>query len=146
MAIKINRSQRDAIYEEVVLDLHGIGDIAIALDGDDYDIARRYRRRFEDDMRLLDDIGWEPGQDREEYELTMPADDLARLVGYFSKMLGASLREHFAEPDDARRLVERELAAQTAFAGILPQAVTRDDARHGRPGGDVPESRRQSSP
>ncbi len=128
MAIKINREQRDAIYDEVVLDLHGIGDIAIALDGDEYDIARRYRRRFEDDMRLLDDLGWEPDQrDRDEFELTMPADDLARVVGHFNKMLGASLREHFTEPDDARRLVERELAAQTAFGSILTQPAKTED-------------------
>jgi hypothetical protein len=46
-----------AIYAEVTLDLDGIGDLAIAMNKADYATARRYRQRFEDDMRLLDDLG-----------------------------------------------------------------------------------------
>ena len=80
VAITINRSERDAIYQEVLTDLTGVGDIDIALRNDDYETARRYRRRFEDDMRLLDDLGWEPDQDRDEFELTMPPDGLARVL------------------------------------------------------------------
>jgi hypothetical protein len=126
--IKLNRRQRDAIYDEVVLDLHGIGDIAIALDGDEYDVARRYRRRFEDDMRLLDDLGWEPDQrDRDEFELTMPAEDLARVVGYFNKMLGAAVEAHLAEPEETRRHAAQAVAAQTAFASVLVQATQTHD-------------------
>jgi hypothetical protein len=77
--IKLNREQRDAIYGELALDLSGTGDIRISVDGEDYDAARRLRRRYEDDMRLLDDLGWEPEQDRDEFEITMDHDDLSTL-------------------------------------------------------------------
>jgi hypothetical protein len=52
--IKLNREQRYAIYGELVLDLSDTGDIRINLDGEDYDAARQLGRRYEDDMRLLE--------------------------------------------------------------------------------------------
>ena len=124
--ITINREQRDAIYAEVTLDLDGIGDLAIAMNKADYATARRYRERFEDDMRLLDDLGWEPEQNRDEFELTMPTADLARVIGYFNRMLGSAVEAHLAEPEEARRHAVQAVAAQTALASVLAQAAQAD--------------------
>jgi len=121
VAITINSSERDAIYQEVLTDLTGVGDIDIALRNEDYDAARRYRRRFEDDMRLLDDLGWEPEQDRDEFELTMPPDGLARVLERLNESAGATLHDHIVEPNEQREIAERALRAQTAYGSVLAQ-------------------------
>ena len=126
MAITINREQRDAIYFEVALDLDGIGDLAIAMSKADYATARRYRQRFEDDMRLLDDLGWEREQNRDEFDLTMSTPDLARVIGYFNRLLGSSVQAHLSEPEEGRRHAAQSLAAQTALASVLAQAAQTD--------------------
>jgi hypothetical protein len=124
--IKLSREQRDAIYAEVTLDLDGVGDLAIAMKKADYATARRYRQRFEDDMRLLDDLGWEPEQNRDEFELTMPTADLARVIGYFNRLLGSSVEAHLAEPEEARRHAAQAVAVQTTLASVLAQAAQSD--------------------
>ncbi len=127
MAITINREQRDAIYAEVTLDLDGIGDLAIAMNNSDYETARRYRQRFEDDMRLLDDLGWGREEHRDEFELTMPMPDLARAIGYFNRLLGSSVQAHLSEPEEGRRHAAQSLVAQTALASVLAQAAAQPD-------------------
>ena len=120
-AITINSAQRDAIYAEAILALSGTGDIRIELDNGDFVSARRHRRRFEDMMRLLDDIGWEPDQDRDEFELTMDGVDLAAVVSYLIDQTGAILRTHIVEPIEQAPDAERSVRAQTAFGSILAQ-------------------------
>ena len=71
MAITINREQRDAIYQEVVLDLNGLTDLWTEFDDGNFDRARELRDRFVLDMQLLDDLGWEPEQEADEFSLTM---------------------------------------------------------------------------
>lgn len=96
--IKLNRQQRDAIYGELVLDLSGTGDIRISLDGGDYEAAKQPRQRFEEDMRLLDDLGWEPEQDRDEFEVTMDYDDVARVLHRVNRSAGDTLHIYVVEP------------------------------------------------
>jgi hypothetical protein len=127
MGITIGREQRDAIYEEVLTDLSGIGDLWIAFAEGDYETARRYRRRFEDDMRLLDDLGWEnePGP-AAVFELTMSAAVLGRVAGHFAARLGGSLRGQLADGVEERRYTDRALAAQAAFAALAAGAAQTD--------------------
>ncbi|MEX1141924.1 MAG: hypothetical protein WD399_04965 [Thermoleophilaceae bacterium] len=80
MAITINRQQRDATYQEVVLDLNGPTDLWTEFDDGNFDRARELRDRFVLDMRLLDDLGWEPEVEGEAFELTMAGVDLAAVV------------------------------------------------------------------
>ena len=54
--------------------------------------ARGYRDRFERDMRLLDDLGWEENDSRQRFELTMPASELESLVCYLREVAEAELR------------------------------------------------------
>ena len=54
-----------------------IGDLWIALEEEeDFATAERLGIEFGEDFRLLADIGWQPKDDREAFELTMPTHDL----------------------------------------------------------------------
>ncbi len=77
----IDRDQRDGLYELVRNHLGGIGDVWIALEeNEDYATAERLGLEFGEDFRLLDDIGWQPKDDREAFELTMPTHDLMEVL------------------------------------------------------------------
>jgi hypothetical protein len=121
MGITIGREQRDAIYQEVALDLNGLTDLWTEFDRGNFDRARELRTRFELDMRLLDDIGWEPEQESDEFDLTMDGVDLAAVVSYLIDQTGAILRTHIVEPIEQAPHAERSVQAQTAFGSILAQ-------------------------
>jgi hypothetical protein len=77
----IDKDQRDGLYELVRNHLGGIGDIWIALEKDgEYMLAEQMGIEFSEDFRLLADLGWEPQDKREEFQLTMEAHDLAELL------------------------------------------------------------------
>jgi hypothetical protein len=101
MAITINRDQRDAMYQEVVLDLNG--------------------QRFVFDMRLLDDLGWEPEPEADEFTLTMDGVDLAWVVSHMIEQTGAIIHTHVVEPIERTPHAERSVKAQSAFGSILGQ-------------------------
>jgi hypothetical protein len=124
MAITIDRAQRDAIYSQIRNDLSGVDDISRLLDGGDIEAALRHRRWFEDDMRLLDDLGWKPEPTSEQFELTMPAVDLARLFGRLNGEAGAELKTSFAETADDRGAAQRLLLARTTYGNVLAQLAS----------------------
>jgi hypothetical protein len=76
MSLIINRRYRDALYDGLMTDFTAIGDIFSHLHNDEPAHARRLHRRFEAELRLLDDLGWEQDPDAKEFELTMPAREL----------------------------------------------------------------------
>jgi len=83
MAIKIEAATRQVLYEAATTDLSGIGDLMIELDAGRVLEAQLLRQRFEDELRLLDDLGWETVDDRQEFGLTMPVEQLTRMLGTF---------------------------------------------------------------
>ena len=75
--IKIAADQRDALYEQVCSHLSCLGDLWTVLDTNkDHATAERMAGEFGEDFRLMADLGWNPEDDREEVELTMPPLDL----------------------------------------------------------------------
>ncbi|HEV3323081.1 MAG TPA: hypothetical protein VG147_12945 [Solirubrobacteraceae bacterium] len=76
----LDRTQRDALHQFVVTDLAGVGDVAIILQKGDVAEALRLRHRFEEDLRLLDLLGWRATGDRDCYEL-MPSEEAVRVLG-----------------------------------------------------------------
>ncbi|HWM63992.1 MAG TPA: hypothetical protein VNP96_08405 [Solirubrobacterales bacterium] len=78
--IEIAAHQRDALYGLVVDRLSGVGDISLALDNKDYAAAERIATRFGEDFRLMRDLGWDPSDDRETVELTLPPLELMRIA------------------------------------------------------------------
>lgn len=121
MAITIGREQRDAIYQEVVLDLNGLTDLRVEFEAGNYQRARELRQRFALDMRLLDDLGWEPEPEGDECVLTMDGVDLAAVVSHLVVQTGAILHAHIIEPIERTPHAERSVQAQTAFGSILAQ-------------------------
>lgn len=131
MAITIHREQRDAIYDEVMTDLTGSGDVWVLLQSGDYEAAKRIRRRLADDMRLLDDLGWEPQQDRDGFELTMEVPDLARALRTLNENARSTLSEQINKPIDEAVLAQRALVAQTTYGDVLAQIAEAGSAEGG---------------
>ena len=76
MDLVIGRQARDALYSVIVGEVASIGDISIYLSTKEAAHARRLRRRYEQDMRLLDDLGWDEDTDGDEFVITMPSETL----------------------------------------------------------------------
>lgn len=129
----ITREQRDGIYELVRNHLGAIGDIWIAFEQDkEFVLAERLGLEFGEDFRLLQDIGWEPNDSRERFELTMPLHDLMellqRLHGEAAHVLVASGTEAQSSREDAdtdKRFRLGYEACEKVLADLDPQAGER---------------------
>ena len=101
----IDRDQRDGLYELIRNHLGAVGDVWIALEeNEDFATAERLGIEFGEDFQLLADIGWQPRDDREAFELTMPTHDLMevlkRLHGEAERVLLGSGTERESREDD----------------------------------------------
>jgi hypothetical protein len=105
--ITIDRDQRGGLYELVRNHLGSIGDFWIALERTrDFAKAEALSLEFAEDFRLLKDIGWDEHDERETFDLTLPAHDLMellkRLRGEAVKILaGSDGSEAWSRRDDA---------------------------------------------
>jgi hypothetical protein len=80
MSIRISAAQRDALYDQILDRLSGIGDIEVAIRSQNYDAAERLGREYSDDLRLLlDDLGVGDGHG-EPVALTAPPEVLRRVL------------------------------------------------------------------
>jgi hypothetical protein len=114
----IDRDQRDGIYELVRNHLGAIGDVWIALEeNEDFTTAERLGIEFGEDFRLLADIGWQPNEGRETFELTMPIHDLMevlkRLHGEAERVLLESGTERESKEADAETDARFQLGLDT---------------------------------
>jgi hypothetical protein len=105
--IKISAAHRDALYEQIVERLSGIGDIWLSLCSENFEAARRLGMEYSDELRLVSqDLGWGRGAGRS-IDLTTPPDVLRRV---FSRMRDiAATQRASEEPEwiEARDLEER---------------------------------------
>lgn len=59
MTVTINSAQRDALYDQILDRLSGIGDIWLAASAKEYETADRLGREYSDELRLvLEDLRW----------------------------------------------------------------------------------------
>lgn len=123
MPITLNREQRDAIYSQIRTDITGFNDIELNLRAGDFDAARRQSQRMSDDARLLDDLGWEDDPGRDEFTLTMPPADLARLLNRLNDDAGHLVRAHVLDPIEEREHAAELLLAQSTYSAALAQLV-----------------------
>ena len=125
----VTRQQRDVLFDAVKTNLTLIGDVSTLLEQDRGFEALEVRRQVEDDMRLLDDLGWGHLDPREAYALTMPADQLARTIRRFEALAAGSL-EDFSEDmselalseddrDDLVAEVDSDLDLMSACRSVL---------------------------
>jgi hypothetical protein len=102
----ITAEQRKAIYELVCLHLVGLNDLCLALDRKDFVTAERLGLEFGEDLRLMEDLGWEEEDGRQTVALAMPAGNLTETL----KRLRAKAESLFAESPDEHRVTEEEEA------------------------------------
>lgn len=126
--IRIDREQRDALYEIVRNHLGSVSDLWDALEQDkDFATAERLGLEFGEDFRLLADIGWGEDERRESFGLTMPIHDLMellqRLRGEAAVVLAGWTEENREEAEKkeqyrrCRDACERTLADVSRIAG-----------------------------
>jgi hypothetical protein len=121
--IAIDRQQREAIYEEVINHLSGLGDVHINLRRGDLATARRLRGEFEEDLRLLDDLGWAENERAESFELTMPNDELARVIRRLHAYTAGALRDYVLREKDDEQIAARQVAACAAYGTVLARVA-----------------------
>lgn len=105
--VTINGVQREVFYELVLDHLSGIGDLAVAVAHEDFATAERLGIEFGEDLRLMEDLGWD-NEPRKDADLTMPPEDLAEVLTRLRADAKGGLRESphdrdSRETDDAAR-------------------------------------------
>jgi hypothetical protein len=122
MSPAITAQQRDALYDQILDRLSGIGDIEIAIQAERYDTAERLGREYCDDLRLLlGDLGFGEGSG-EPLELSAPPDVLRRVLPRMRERAQghiASVEDQWIEAEEMKersRLVAE--ACDTVLAGL----------------------------
>lgn len=101
--VRITRSQRDALRNEVLTSLTGVGDIYICLNQNDWLGAMERRERFDRDFQMLDQLGWHPEDEQDTYTLDMPPHQLAAFASNYLARMDGGLA------DDVRTLLHGDL-------------------------------------
>lgn len=111
----ITTEQRRGLYELTRNHLGGLNDIWVAMEHDsDFATAERLGLEFAEDVRLLQDIGWHPSDNREAVELTMPVHDLMEVLKRLNDEAERVLRE---SPTERRSREEDEATNRRFQAG-----------------------------
>jgi hypothetical protein len=119
MYMRINRTDRDALYDGLMTDLTAIGGIFGHLHNDEPIRAKRLRRRFEVELRLLDDLGWEKEPEAECFELTMSAWELRPIV---ERVYWSAVSSLANNPDE---LVDEAVYVLRAATSACPEILAR---------------------
>ncbi len=124
MSITITAERRATLWADVIADLATIDSVHRAIQNGEWEKARALRCRYEQDMRLLDDIGWAQHQPAERFDLTIAPDQLQATL--------QRLHEH------ANRHAHRLLSdTQAALARIDVYATLLGQVREGDGPGSV---------
>lgn len=119
MSLTISAAQRDALYDQILDRLSGIGDIGVAIQAENYDDAERIGRAYSDDLRLLlDDLGIGDGSGAP-VELATPPEVLRRALPRLRELAeehSASLEPEWSE---ARNIRERNRLVSKACEAVL---------------------------
>jgi hypothetical protein len=115
MGIFLVDSQRDEVYQYLLVEVGGVADITTLIRGGELVLARRLRSRFEEDMRLLDQIGWEPKAEKAVYAITLASDDIRAV---FRRLLAHAI-QLIDEPGARSALVLKQAASVAEVASIV---------------------------
>ncbi len=72
---RIERRQREAVHGLLLQRLTGISDPGLMIERGDFAAAERFGNEFAADVRLLNDLGWDPRDGRETFAITVLAED-----------------------------------------------------------------------
>jgi hypothetical protein len=119
MSPTITAPQRDALYDQILDRLSGIGDIELAIQSESYVDAERIGREYSDDLQLLlDDLGIGNGNGQS-VALTTSPDVLRRVLPRLRERAeghSASLEPELVE---AQELKERNRLVSEACEAVL---------------------------
>jgi hypothetical protein len=119
MSVTITAAQRDALYDQILDRLSGIGDIELAIEAENYDDAERIGRDYCDDLRLLlDDLGIGDG-DGKPVALVTPPDVLRRILPRLRERAERHSASLEPEWDEARSVKERNRLVSEACEAVL---------------------------
>jgi len=119
MSLTITAAQRDALYDQILDRLSGIGDIEVAIRAENYEIAERLGREYSDDLRLLlDDLGL-GDRAREPVELSAPAEVLRRVLPRLRQLAQAYTASQEAELIEVTEIMERNRLVAEACEAVL---------------------------
>jgi hypothetical protein len=121
MTVTITRAQRDALYEEMLTDLTAVGDIHLELDKGNGEDARQLWRRFEAELRLLDQLGWNPVEPREQFAIDLPPELLVRALGHLEERAEQTVGEHLAQPNNSLEITRQAVQVLGACRGAFEQ-------------------------
>lgn len=120
--VTISGGQREVFYQLVLDHLSGIEDLLLALEHEDFATAEQLGVEFGEDLRLMEDLGWDK-EWRDDVDLTMAPEDLAEIL----KRLRADAEGGLKEPEDEREVRESDEATRRRYQYAL---VTCDGLLH----------------
>lgn len=116
---RISAAHRDALYEQIVERLSGIGDICLSVCSENYEAARRLGMEYSDELRLVSqDLGWGRGPGRS-IDLTTPPDVLRRVFSRMREIAASQRASEEPEWIEARDLEERNRLVTEACQHVL---------------------------
>jgi hypothetical protein len=132
MALTITKAQRDALYDQILDRLSGIGDIEVAIQAKNFGTAERLTGEYSDDLRLLADLGFGDGNG-ESVDLNAPPDVLCRVLSRLRELAERYTASQESEQAEARELEERNrLVADTCEALLRDLGAIEADGAGGR--------------
>jgi hypothetical protein len=142
----INRDQRDGLFEVIHNHLALVQDFWAAMQGtEDGATAERLGLEFAEDFRLLQDIGWSEKDERETFDLTMPAHDLMELLQRLHGEAVGVLVESGTEAQASREDAATDRRFQVAYE-VCTKLLAELDPREARTGVPTPRRRRSACP
>ncbi len=117
MPLTIQPTARGILRRQVLDQLSGIGDVHLALADDQWATAQTLRRRYENCLRLLDDLGWRDDDPAEEFAITMDPVPLMRVLA----------RLHERATEEVERLTEETAETRVALWESVLTVVTCGD-------------------
>jgi hypothetical protein len=118
VAITIDAEQRDALYR-LLHRFGGIEETATAPDRGEYPDAVRLLRRPAGGLRLHEDIGWGERDTRTVFELTMPPEELRRLLTRLQRMSIEAVEAYLARPKEDEETAIGDLAGAVVCGQVL---------------------------
>jgi hypothetical protein len=103
--VTISGAQRQAFWEMVTDHLSCAGDLHTLLVSKDFPEAERLGIELAEDLRLMEDLGWDKAFREQGVDLTMPAEDLIEILTRLRSDAEGALRES-AEARESREAEE----------------------------------------
>jgi hypothetical protein len=122
MILVLDGNQRESLYNLVLTDLSGIGDVTLCLDAGRINEGRTLGRQFAQDVALLEQISWELDPELESYEVNLPDAEALAICRRFCQVATGVISDGMAQRAD-RALDDAFRVAAFCNSVIKGQAV-----------------------